>query len=632
MGNKYTNITDIIDTIAMEKIGDKGSNKVNHYKIVNDITHNKIGLVLKKYESSNMFSLNNDLTDIIETNEDIIYGLDPSFGADKIKEILNEYFFNAINNKKYSLNYYLKNIIIENHTLFNLDKSILEKGVQADNTFIIYTLYKKCLLQMALNFKVTINIEDNKLCNIIYNKINISGYNCNIYVEKSNNTISFIGFIPDYIFKILEDYSISVINNKLYLTNNSSSTPIELFPVYETRRSNMPYYSGVFPRVKKLELKNETTTANILEHWTFYINRTTYATVDMFDNHLVNNHIIFSNMEKKILNELFLLEDIYLNKLYNSDNSYAAINDYLEESFNTHTLAVSALLETKDKYLVYSVRSDNSIDSQQIYCSANGQSEIKNKDVDMYSTSSYEDYPTITYDDEYRMILDFEFSREVIAELGIAQFSNKWDYYGFSYLSINNSISTNEDADTSSKVTNRRMHFNVLAYNEIFATFEEVNKSYMNAIEKFESSKLLGLKLNMYNNTLDKITKTMRKMFSLIANHKDILFIIALLISMIINSKSNIKEIINFNNLTNTVNSTINIAIIIISCVSLYSLIHKKIIYRKILTTVSINTSKSLDEQMLYLIKKLKTYKNYNPTAIAGTLIYLIRKNSDKNH
>ena len=107
------------------------------------------------------------------------------------------------------------------------------------------------------------------------------------------------------------------------------------------------------------------------------------------------------------------------------------INKYLRYSINTHTIAISANITTDDKFLLISERAAQSIDGDEYYCSANGQSEFRDKNVDFYAKSVLEDLPTMDFDSNYRIDLNGEMNRETVAELGISQFQNEWTYYGF---------------------------------------------------------------------------------------------------------------------------------------------------------------------------------------------------------
>ena len=111
------------------------------------------------------------------------------------------------------------------------------------------------------------------------------------------------------------------------------------------------------------------------------------------------------------------------------------INQYLENSFNTHTIAVSSNITTSDNYLIIGKRSKKSSDPGMYYCSSNGQSEFRDKHVDFYRKSVFEDLPTMEYDSEYRVDLNQEIQREALAELGITSFESEWHYYCLLYTS-----------------------------------------------------------------------------------------------------------------------------------------------------------------------------------------------------
>ena len=90
----------------------------------------------------------------------------------------------------------------------------------------------------------------------------------------------------------------------------------------------------------------------------------------------------------------------------------------MKYSFNTHTIAVSANIETVDDYLLFGKREIKSIDAGKYYCSVNGQSEFLDENVSFYRTSVYEDLPTMDYNSKYSIDIENEISREAIEEIG----------------------------------------------------------------------------------------------------------------------------------------------------------------------------------------------------------------------
>ncbi|HHU53042.1 MAG TPA: hypothetical protein GXZ43_03040 [Clostridiaceae bacterium] len=265
------------------------------------------------------------------------------------------------------------------------------------------------------------------------------------------------------------------------------------------------YYSGVMPRVLKMEFIPEQPAANV-KSLVVEVGRTTFATVDTFDNPAMISHPFFTEEWKYRIENFYQYED-HVQKQYlhkrtkkepnqrkQEEEEIKRINKYLRYSINTHTIAISANITTDDKFLLISERAAQSIDGDEYYCSANGQSEFRDKNVDFYAKSVLEDLPTMDFDSNYRIDLNGEMNRETVAELGISQFQNEWTYYGFSYLNINN------DKKTFGQIVKRRMHFNLLMHNDAVRSFREINDHIDDATESFENQKIEAIKVNIYHN------------------------------------------------------------------------------------------------------------------------------------
>lgn len=169
--------------------------------------------------------------------------------------------------------------------------------------------------------------------------------------------------------------------------------------------------------------------------------RTTYATVDFMDYPLIIHHPFFrTNLGDSTRFQLMLVFDRYeddLQKEFLYRETYTAsgesisfnqerqrsyeedainkINEYLANSMNTHTIAVSANIKTSDQLLIIGKRSATAIDAGEYYCSVNGQSEFQDANVSFYKTSVFEDLPSMDYQSECRIDLTNEIQREAIA-------------------------------------------------------------------------------------------------------------------------------------------------------------------------------------------------------------------------
>ncbi|MDF0479579.1 hypothetical protein OL233_04680 [Vagococcus sp. PNs007] len=227
------------------------------------------------------------------------------------------------------------------------------------------------------------------------------------------------------------------------------------------------YYSGVMPSVKEIKEVDNSFFSDGIKALNLSVIQTTFATLDMFDNNEMIHHDLFAIEEQLLLKQFYFIEDQlqnnYLYQVHESDR-LEKMNSYLKESLNSHTIAVSANVVTSDDYLILGRRSSSSIDSDSYYCSANGQSEFYDKNVKFYQQSVTEDTPYLEFSQDARNNFALEIEREVEAELGISDFEKSWEYYGISYLSIHNKEI--HSLEESSKISKRRMHFNVLLHNK----------------------------------------------------------------------------------------------------------------------------------------------------------------------
>ncbi len=162
--------------------------------------------------------------------------------------------------------------------------------------------------------------------------------------------------------------------------------------------------------------------------------------------------------------------------------------------------------------------------------------------------------PSLDYNSKYRVDLDDEIRREVIAELGICNLSAVWEYYGASYLSKNNFPNKSDEnisIEESNKIKNRRMHFNVLSSNKTDLSYKEVLKNSKNAVEKFENSQILGLKISVFSNVFNMIKSYLHEIFKWLLNNNSNIFLVILYISIIFN-----KGKLSFDDLEKILNSS----------------------------------------------------------------------------
>lgn len=404
---------------------------------------------------------------------------------------------------------------------------------------------------------------------------------CQWGVNKKGTYIDFLGIWPREIIEqldrkfairfsvckgstelFIEEKSIVNSTSENYVTLNNlygmitGSDNLNLGNEFRLRDGNI-YYSGTMPRVKRIDYNTDHPSSEQIKYLIMEVERTTFATVDCMDNPIIMLHPFFSKtFKERVLYDYLLDFDRYedmvqATNLYNQKeksgigqtqyekDEIEKINNYLEKSFNTHTVAVSANIETADQYLLVGKRGKGTIDDGEYYCSVNGQSEFNDENVSFYKESVYEDLPTLDFNSTKRIDLNNEIQRETIAELGISMFKQDWQYYGVSYLSINNIIngaSSNGDSyESAAKVTKRRMHFNVLTYNKSYSDFEEVYNNHENVTEKFENSLIEGIKLNVYKDWKEALKYFTEKTSAIAYNHSGIISFSILSITMLLN-------------------------------------------------------------------------------------------------
>ena len=308
------------------------------------------------------------------------------------------------------------------------------------------------------------------------------------------------------------------------------------------------YYSGVMPRVMNIDYKCNQASNSTIKHLSFGVCRTTFATVDMMDNSEILNHFFFNGRredhDRKIRMDAFDYHEDnvqmkylykYNDSLQNDQKAYelneiSKLNTYLKYSFNTHTIAVSCNIKTSDNFLIAAQRDEISIDAGEFYCSANGQSEFMDKHVSFYKESVFEDLPSMNYNSDYRVDLNNEIRREVIAELGITALNSEWNYLGVSYLAINQEKNKNDQG----KPSKRRMHFNVLTSNKTSLDFKSVVANQKHATENFENSKVVGIQTILFGTLSELILKTIKFIYKWINENKSRMFLLLFFLSVVV--------------------------------------------------------------------------------------------------
>ena len=279
------------------------------------------------------------------------------------------------------------------------------------------------------------------------------------------------------------------------------------------------YYSGVLPRVCDLTIDQSYSNPSV-QTIRLTVERTTYATLDAFDNGMVIHHPLLRPYVKEIA-AFFSMEDEAqkeLNRFGDSMDRAAFLqsaNAYLARSPNTHTLAVSGNIVDRDGKLLLGMRHASSIDSGTYYCSVNGQSEFLDDHVAFYKESVFEDYPSLVPNPSKRNGFNEELNRETKAELNLDELSGYWAYYGISMLGIRNR-ETRPDMK-------RRLHFNVLAFNRSEESFAGIHTQAKAAAEHFENQSIESLHIKIYRTQAERLSLGVQRVLAFFSAYNTII-------------------------------------------------------------------------------------------------------------
>jgi hypothetical protein len=451
------------------------------------------------------------------------YGLSPVFSETKIIDaIIQGHFRSAQTFESFLVGQKETN---ESKKIFMLHVG-QEKYIKA--------IYAKTILRLASRFGICAYCRD-KTKFIRFKEFLMVHTDCFILnvsykLSEENLAVFFLAGISDVAAQCLTEGGYYLKDSeKLMITDYSEKNSIPFSNVYsifaDKNKSHLEiqlcsgsvYYSGVMPRVLDIDLLNTYSNPDV-QTIKLTVERTTFATLDAFDYSDINSHP-FLEPYRTLIEEFDSHEDEVQNKyLFQSSADKKGliqnINEYLKESYNTHTVAVSGNIVTKDKYYLIAERGSTSIDRGTCYCSINGQSEFLDENVDFYRNSVYEDYPTMIAENKKRIDFGQELFRETYAETAVSELKVNWEYYGIAILGIDNS--------GKDKVTNRRMHFNVLALNYTEKDFIEILDAAEDATERFENKNFYGIHFNVFLNQKKRFQNWLSNILTFMANHNDI--------------------------------------------------------------------------------------------------------------
>ncbi|ULG72705.1 hypothetical protein [Macrococcus brunensis] len=576
-------------------------------------------------------------TDQLKYSENIYHGIHPI-----ISPILLKKFF--------------KNKAILNiHQFWNEVKNLEKEhnhiklcNLPSADSVIEFSFLGRAILRLAEHFSITLKINDTPdnlscLINTIQNFKQDEHYFYSPYKFISFNlnndvlTVKIKGFPPCSVINYFNDYLFIFNEKQKAFSNNIYGKSLKTF--YEDENTfrmfningNYVFYSGVMPRVEQIKIEENNKDAPHILYVKLLLGRTTFLTVDCFDNPATLDHPYFKGDYIKYGDALYqfdCIEDVLQeNYLYNKHHptnhvmNISRLNTYLSKSFNTHTLAVSANITTSDDYLLVTKRSKGSIDSDTYYCSVNGQTEFYDANVSFYQNSVYEDLPTMHFDSPTRIDFTKEISREAIAELGLFNFESEWNIIGLSYLSINNSLRS---------IKMRRMHFNLMMENKTIQSFKEIYDRKELHTESFEHDDLLGYRTLIHNSKFLKIKSDLQRTVNWMLNQQiysvPLITLVLIVYYCLIQSRFNLTSK-TFSKIVNTLVGDgitwivifILIVLHLIKWISDYGyLLPKKHFHQFILT----DNSNEIDQIVKTITKEHQHYEQYN---VVTRLILILR-------
>lgn len=487
--------------------------RVNFIRVLSTEEGKQCSIVCSYQKSCNYYCFDGNSDSLAEmTIEDGYHGLSPKISALSIINSIKAGSFKD----SVSLDSYAKEI--SDCYMLCIPENENSADCKFMNRRIMFSLFKHTLLTMSKHFGYEFHvcektkalleslIEEHKDCFVPDVNFSIS------MGKKSQCRFVIIGSPSEKMLEVLQqvfcftqsdDKSLElalksdsksktmVFSNGTFFKDNERNVVLE--PVM---LGSHAYYSGVLSRLLHIARKSDSETVGnkSIQPLTLTLMRTTFATLDAFDNYTAINDPILSDADRLNINRFTGYEMKQQNQVFNGEEEQSAyssgelekaINSYLCNSFNYNTVAVSASLTTSDRYLIYGLRSSASIDKGTCYCSANGQSEFYDENVTFYQDSVYEDCPTLRTNANGRLDFNKEIARETIAELNSSHFEDDWKYYGISVSGI-------KYPDPVEAPQRLRFHFNVLSENSISDTLLDICSFQKKAIESFENSEVTG--------------------------------------------------------------------------------------------------------------------------------------------
>lgn len=301
----------------------------------------------------------------------------------------------------------------------------------------------------------------------------------------------------------------------------------------------------------------------------------------------------------------------------NAEELLVTINEYLKTCANVNQIGVSGNIVTGDNILLLGKRSGNAIDSGFLYPGTNGNAEVADPSVSFYSYSVYADAPSISLTDS-RIDFHGEITREAYAELRQEICREDWICYGVTVSGNVSCAMPTQGTLYANKA--RRLHFNILFEQQVAATFSSVCKTAKFAVESFENERILGIEVNSYKNFADYAMKRTSHFFEQIAESKDLIESVLLLL-LFFNSATGQHEII-AGDLASKISLVLAFVIVAVTSYRCCRALSEKIKRRHQIRRLLIFRNSAYEVMQEKILKTVSDY-HYHPVAFAALQLYV---------
>lgn len=614
------NLQQKLENLEKNITKDIESDTLNFLKCIKPIDNKKMSLVATytpKFLGENFISLDENLNIIERTDFDnYYYGISPTIDTETLIQAIAKLTFTSAKG--------LDSFITERRNDFILRRH------QSD---YLLAFARYSVLSLSAKFGITINFNNvDTVQSLVYE------YSQCVTTESNPNSVIIKGCPSESLLEKLKtfNYAIDANQNIIATTEAADYSIVEIYKNTENIKLlfDSIFYSGVLLRTLKIEKLHEMKANKNIVPFNINFERSTYATVYVLDN-IDLSDIRLSECDKQLMSNFLFYDDKCKLNLHasfdncSSDNESTLlnVNNYLKESFNVNQIAVSGNIVTSDNYLVMCKRSNNSIDSNLIYPSVNGNAELADKKVSFYVLSAQEDYPHTSINDD-RIAFSSELTRETYAELKLSLVDEDWNCFG---ITLSGMIPHDHNTTNSIyPICKRRLSLYILYEQTIKQDFMSLVKTQKQATESYETKQLIGFKLDYYNSCTGFIKNAFKQIINWLLSYKTTIlafFTIAIFFTTISNWNN-----ISFKEVNNWLATIFAVLAIITTILGLFTDIKKSLIKSSLTTNLTtINTTASINK----FEKSINIFlnKNHHPHPIVRLMLlrYLQNEYADKN-